>query len=111
MKIRKDGILETQPVKDDFTDFYADHRTLVASTDTTITFSSQVRMVKIINWDTSNRILVKNGPITSDTDSTASRVGKAPASDIPNDSYFPFVTSSIHIRSAATSEITIEAYF
>ncbi len=108
-----DTALRATPVQfqDDFDNFESSHRTLVASTDTTITFSQAVRMVKITNWDTSNRVLVKNGAIASDVDATAARIGKAPATDVPNVKTILITTASIHLRSAAGSEVTIEGYY
>lgn len=97
-------------VFDDFDDFEAQHVTLSASTDTTITASGAARMVRVLNWDTANRVLVKNGAISSDTDAAASRVGKAPAADVPGSRTIPFTTSTIHLRSASTSEVTVEFY-
>lgn len=94
----------------DWTTFEAQHVTLVASTDTTITFSAAVRAVQVKNWDTSFRVLVKDGAIATDVDATASRVGKAPAADVNNSDWFPFATTTIHLRSANTSEVTIEGY-
>lgn len=98
-------------VRDDYTGFESFHQTLVLGTDTTITFSSQVRMVRVTNWDSTARILVKNGAITSNTDATASRVGRAPTPDVPNSEVFPITTNSIHIRSALASEVTVEGFF
>lgn len=107
---RTDGIVALE-VNDDFTSFEANHQVLVSSTDTTVTFAQAVRMIQVSNWDTANRILVKDGSITSDSDSTAARVGKAPAADIPGKSTFVFKTASIHLRSAVNSEVTVTAYF
>lgn len=95
---------------DDYDTFEAQHVVLVGSTDTTITFSSAVRLVRISNWDTVNRILAKDGSISSDSDVTAARVGKAPAADVPGQMYFPFATTTIHVRSAVGSEVTVEGY-
>lgn len=92
-----------------FDTFEADHRTLVASTDTTLTFTG-FRMIRVLNWDTANRVLVKDGAITSDSDSSATRVGKAPTDDVPSSRSIPINGTTIHVRSAATSEITVEAY-
>lgn len=94
-----------------FKDFDATHVTLAPSTDTTVTFSRLTEAVRIRNWDTGNRLLVKTSAITSDADATASRVGKAGSADIPTVSVFPVRTTSIHVRSAGASEVTLEAYF
>lgn len=96
--------------KQDYANFESTHMTLVAGADTTITFSQTVRLVRITNWDIVNRLLVKNGVITSNTDSSASRVGIAPALNVPNSEVFPILTASIHIRSASASEITVEGF-
>jgi hypothetical protein len=98
-------------VLDDYNSFEAQHVTLVPSTDTTITFAQPVRNIHIKNWDTSNRILVKDGAIASDSDATASRVGKSPTTDVPGADWFPFATLTIHLRSSSGSEVTVEGYF
>lgn len=94
-----------------FKDFSATHTTLSASTDTTISFPRLVEAVRVRNWDTANRVLVKTGAIATDVDATASRVGKAGTADIPTVSVFPVRVSSIHVRSAGASEVTIEGYW
>lgn len=94
-----------------YKDFQAQHVTLVASTDTTITFAHAVEAIRIRNWDTTNRVLVKNDAIANDTDATASRVGKAGATDIPTVTTFPVRTDTIHLRSAGASEVTVEGYW
>lgn len=94
----------------DWTTFEAQHVTLSASTDTTITFASAVRAVQVKNWDVANVVLVKNGAIATDVDASASRVGFAPAANIPNSDWFPIATTTIHIRSAGASICTIEGY-
>lgn len=96
--------------KQDYSNFESNHQTISASTDTTITFSQAVRMVRVTNWDIVNIVLVKNGSISTNSDSTASRVGIAPALNIPNSEIFPITTSSIHIRSAGSSEVTVEGF-
>jgi hypothetical protein len=93
-----------------FSTFEADHRTLTASTDTTITFSATVSAIRIVNWDTANAVLVKDGAISSDTDAAAARVGRASGTGIPSSRVFPIESGSIHVRSAGASEITIEGY-
>jgi hypothetical protein len=91
--------------------FRPQHLTLVASTDTTITFPRTVEAVRVRNWDTANRVLVSMEAITSDVDATADRVGKAGATDIPTVSTFPVRTDTIHIRSAGASEVTVSGYY
>lgn len=107
---RTDGIVALE-VNDDFTSFEANHQTLVASTDTTITFAQTVRMIQIQNWHISARLLVKDAAITSDSDSASARVGIAPAANVPGKGTFIFKTSSIHVRSGSTNEITVIGYF
>lgn len=97
-------------VVDDFTDFQVQHVTLVPSTDTTITFTGQVRFVQVHNWDTGNRLLVKNAAIASDTDAAAARIGRAPAAEVPSKLNLPYRTTSVHLRSAAASEVTVIGY-
>lgn len=91
--------------------FEAQHLTLAASTDTTVTFDPPVTAIRVRNWDTTARLLVSLSAITSDTDATASRVGKAPGSDMPNVSTFPVRTATVHLRSSAASEVTVEGYY
>lgn len=91
--------------------FRAQHLTLVASTDTTVTFPRLVEAIRVRNWDTSNQVLVSMEAIASDVDATASRVGKAGATDIPTVSTFPVRTDTIQLRSAGASEVTVEGYY
>jgi hypothetical protein len=107
---RTDGVVALE-VADDFTSFEASHQTLVASTDTTITFAQTVRAVQVTNWDTAARVLVKDGAIGSDIDAASARVGKAAAADVPSEVLFPIKTGSIHLRSAAASEVTVVGFF
>jgi hypothetical protein len=93
-----------------FETFEADHRTLTAATDTTITFSADVSAVRVVNWDTANVILVKDGAIATDTDAASARVGAASGTNIPSSRVFPINTANIHIRSAGASTVTIEGY-
>lgn len=62
---------------DDFDSFEAIHQTIPPNTDVTVTFAQPVRLLRISNWDISNRILVKDGVIVSNSDGSAARVGKA----------------------------------
>jgi hypothetical protein len=93
-----------------FDTFEAQHITLVASTDTTITFASSVSLVRVLNWDTANRLLVKDGAITSDADAAATRVGFAPTASVPGSRTLPFQTTTLHLRSAGAGEVTVEGY-
>lgn len=104
------GHLSNINTKQDYANFESSHQTLSANTDTTITFSASVRLVRVTNWDILNVILVKNGAISSNTDATASRVGIAALLNIPNSEVFPITTSSIHVRSAAASVVTVEGF-
>lgn len=96
---------------DDYIGFECQRVTLVSNTDTTITFAEGVRAVKVINFDAGNVILVKNGSISGSSDTTAARVGFAPATNVPNGSWFPFRTTSIHILSAGASSVDVLGYF
>jgi hypothetical protein len=107
---RTDGIKALE-VADDFTSFEANHQTLTGSTDTTVTFAQTVRLVVVQNWDTANRVLVRDAAITSNTDSAAARVGFAPAASVPGKLTLPFKTASVHLRSAGSSEVTVIGFF
>lgn len=104
------GIPTVDPV-DDYDSFQAIQQTLVASTDTTFVFNVPVRAVRVSNWNISARVLVKDGAIISDVDTASARVGKAPTADVPNQIWFPFATSTIHLRSSVAAEVTVEGYF
>jgi hypothetical protein len=90
--------------------FESQHLTLTPSTDTTITFDPDIIAIRVRNWDTVNRVLISQEAITSDTDATATRVGKAATADIPTVTTIPVRTDTIHLRSAGASEVTIEGY-
>lgn len=90
--------------------FESTHLTLTPSTDTTVTFDPPIIAIRVRNWDTARRILVSQTAIANDTDATASRVGKAPTTDIATISTFPVRTATIHLRSAGASEVTVEGY-
>lgn len=93
-----------------FREYDSVHQTLVASTDTTITFLTPVMAVRVRNWDPANRVLVSLDPITSDSDATADRVPAASSANAPAVSVFPVRTQSIHLRSAGASEVTVSGY-
>lgn len=96
---------------DEFVDFEAQDITLVANTDTTVTFAGgQVRLIRVLNYDTVNTIRVKNGAITSNTDTTSDKVGVAPAANVPFGEYFPYTTTTIHLRSAGASEVAVKGF-
>jgi len=127
MKARIDGVPEVQPVN--LTQFQgvapstqnpipvtdkpnvmeATQATLVAGTSTAFTFSAAVEVVRIKNWSTTDRVLVKSSAISSDTDASASRVGKAPTTDVPNSEFYP-VSGTIYLRCAAAAEVTVEGF-
>jgi hypothetical protein len=96
---------------DDFDSFQAIHEILIVSTDTTFSFSQAVRACRVTNWNTTGRVLVKDGPIISDTDAAAASVGRATAADVPGQIWFPFATSTIHLRSSVAAEVTVEGYY
>lgn len=99
-------------VNDDMGNFEAKGRnTLTASTDTTISFSETVRLVRVKNFDTSNVVMVANATIASDTATNAERVGVAPVTNVPSVEYYPYKTSSIHVRSAGASSIDVTGFF
>lgn len=97
------------PVTDKPDTMEAAHVTLVSSTSTPFSFSAEVEVVRVKNWDTSNRVLVKSSAISSDVDAAASRVGKAPTADVPNSEFYP-VSGTIFLRSASASEVTVEGF-
>lgn len=108
--VRADGAIASQ-VADDCTSMQCFHQTLVASTDTTITLAQPARIIRVVNWDITNPVLIKDSAISTDVDATATRVGVAPATNVPNTRTFPFLTSTIHLRSAGASVVSIEAFF
>lgn len=96
---------------DEFVDFEAQEVTLTASTDTTITFAGgQVRLVRVLNYDTVNPVRVKNGAISSNTDASSDKVGVAPAANVPFGEYFPYKTTTIHLRSAGASDVVVKGF-
>lgn len=97
------------PVTDKPNVMEAAHATLGASTSTPFTFTAAVEVVRIKNWDTTNRVLVKSSAVSSDADASASRIGKAPAADLPNSEFYP-VSGTIHLRSAGAAEVTVEGF-
>jgi hypothetical protein len=107
---RTDGIAALD-VADDMTSFEAFTQTLSASTDTTITFTQPVRLVKVKNFDTTNVIFVRDAAIASDTPSNAEKVGVAPATNVPAVEYFPFKTTTVHLRGAGASAVSVTGYF
>jgi hypothetical protein len=104
------GTPTVNPV-DDYDSFEAIHQILASATDTTFVFMQAVRAVRVSNWNTLNVVLVKDGPIISDTDASSARVGRAPVSSVPGQMWFPFATNTVHLRSAASVEVTVEGYF
>jgi hypothetical protein len=107
---RADG-MRAASVADDCQAMEAQHVTLVAGQDTTVTFAGgPVRIIRVVNWDVSNVVLVKDGAIATDVDASATRVGYAPAANVPNTRTFPYMKGSIHLRSAAGSIVTVEGF-
>lgn len=108
---RTDGIVAVQ-VADDCTSFQAVHiPALTPEDDMTVTFDQRVRLVRVVNWTTNQRLLVKDGPIADSADDTATRVGYAPTTSVPATRVFPFVTDTIHVLSAGANEVTVEGFF
>jgi hypothetical protein len=90
--------------------FEAQHLTLTPGADTVVTFDPDILAIRIRNWSTTDRVLVKQDVISGAADPLASRVGIAGATDIPTVSTFPVRTSTIHILSAGAAEVTVEGY-
>lgn len=103
------GIIPVDVV-DDYEVLQTIHQNIVASVDTIFTFAQSVRLVRVTNWNTNTRVLVKDGIISSNSDPTAARVGKAGRIDNPSQAWFPFVTDTIHLRASLESEVTVEGY-
>ena len=100
-----------EQVADDFLGFEAQHVTLTPGSSTPINFTHSVRAVRIKNWDVTNPVLVKDSAISSSSDTAASRVGVAPATNVPNGGWYPYTTKSIFILSAGASTVTVEGWF
>lgn len=107
---RADGKLALE-VNDDMTSFESFTQALVGSTDTTFTFSQTVRLIRIKNNSTSAVIYVRDGAIASDTPSNAELIGVAAAANLPNTEYYPFVGTTIHMRSAGTPTVSVTGFF
>ncbi|HWY34530.1 MAG TPA: LamG-like jellyroll fold domain-containing protein, partial [Nitrosopumilaceae archaeon] len=105
------NVVSATNVIDEFTSFQSFEQNLVASTDTTITFSQPVRLIRVKNFDTGNVVLVKNGTIASNTDTASDWVGLSPLTNLPTADYFPYKTSTIHLRSAGNSQICVTGWF
>jgi hypothetical protein len=105
------GAVVVSEVSTEFTSFQSFEQSLVASTDTTITFSQPVRLIRVKNFDVSNVVLVKNGAIASNTDANSDWVGVAPVANLPTSDFFPYTTTTIHLRSAGTSQICVTGWF
>jgi hypothetical protein len=97
------------PVTDKPNTMEASQATLVAGTSTPFTFTAAVEVVRVKNWSTTDRVLVKSSAISSDVDAAASRVGKAPTADVPNSEFYP-VSGTIFLRCAAAAEVTVEGF-
>jgi hypothetical protein len=95
---------------DDYDSLLAIHQTLTASTDTIFNFAQSVRTVRVSNWDSEQRVLVKDGVISNNSDITAARVGVAISNEVPSVMWFPFATDSIHLRSSVNAIVTVEGY-
>lgn len=98
-------------VNDDMTSFEAQETTLTASTDTTITFAQTVRLVKVKNFSTSATVFVRDGAISSDTPTNSEKIGIAPATNVPAVEWFPFNTTTIHLRSAGTPDVVVTGFY
>lgn len=107
---RTDGKVALE-VADDMTSFEAFTQALVASTDTTITFSQTVRLIRVKNNSTTAVVYVRDGAISSDTPANAELVGLAAAANLPNTEYYPFVGTTIHLRSAGTPTVSVTGFY
>lgn len=107
---RTDGILALE-VADDMTSFETFRQALVASTDTTITFTQPVRLIKVKNESLVSTVFVRDAAIASDTPANAEMVGVAAAANLPNTDWFPIKTTTIHLRSAGTPTVDITGFF
>lgn len=107
---RTDGIVALE-VADDMTSAETFRQALVASTDTTITFSQPVRLVRVKNESLTATVFVRDGAISSDTPSNAEMVGVAPVLNLPTTEYYPFKGSTIHVRSAGTPTVSVTGFF
>lgn len=100
----------TATVNDDFTTFLSTHFTIAASSGRAINLSTAVRMYRVSNWSTGQVLLVKATSIPSDTDASASRIGKASAANIPNGEVYPITSTRIWVRSAGSHAVSVEAF-
>lgn len=97
--------------RDDYNSVESFYQQIEAGFDTTFTFTQSVRLIRISNWNTDTRVLVKDGPIDSNSDMTAARVGRATLFNKPGQMWFPLVTTSIHLRARLAGDVTVEGYF
>lgn len=107
---RTDGINALE-VADDMTSAETFRQTLSASTDTTITFSQPIRLVRVKNESLTATVFVRDGAISSDTPTNAEMVGVAPVANLPTGEYYPFLTTTIHLRSAGTPTCSITGFY
>lgn len=107
---RADGKVALE-VADDMTSFESFTQALVASTDTTFTFAQSVRLIRVKNNSTSSVIYVRDGAISSDTPSNAELIGVAADTNLPNTEYYPFVGTTIHLRSAGTPTVSVTGFY
>lgn len=107
---RADGKIALE-VSDDMTSFESFTQALVASTDTTITFAQSVRLIRVKNNSTTAVVYVRDGAIASDSPANAELVGVAAAANLPNTEYYPYVGTTIHLRSAGTPTISCTGFY
>lgn len=99
-------------VADDYQDFQAQTITLVANTSTQVAFAQPCRMIRVKNFDTVNKVLIKSkGGITGPTDATADLIGQAPVAGTPAEDYYPIKTQSVYLLSAGNSQVTVVGFF
>lgn len=107
---RADGVNALE-VSDDMTSGETFRQALVASTDTTITFSQPVRLVRIKNESLLYSVFVRDGAISSDNPNNAEMVGLAPVASLPTTEYYPFKTTTIHLRSSGTPTVSVTGMY
>lgn len=97
-------------VVDDYDLFEAFHETLVADTPKKFIFTNPSRLIRITNWSTTNRVLVKLSQINDSSDDKAARIGIAGAANIPSSEVWPVRAKSIFLLSSGNAEVTVEAF-
>lgn len=105
------GAIAALETADDCDDMQCKRLTLVADTNTAVDFAQTVRIIRVVNWDIVNEVLVKTSPTSSLTDVDSTSVGAAPAAGVPNSRTFVLRRAQIHLRSAGASRVNVEGMF